>query len=268
MDIVTQVLSEALWIKAFKEDMAPQAILLMGLPAAGKSTFINTELKNFFPNVPHVKSFRVLNSDSQLKSFQFQRAKSDYDELYSLDKNTYNAFIQSMSYVSNDGTNVNFPLSYEQFQSILKFNDYWNLTYKSYYASYFGERSKARAKTNELTDKKFSGSDVVIVDTTGQDVGKYLGMFEKTREKGFVNSVVYLEIDPKLSIARDSYRGETEGRSVGKSVILSIASKLPSAFGAMAKNPLVDRYLKFTWNGDVIKGSYGLVKDHKKYPYR
>jgi len=255
-------------VRSFKEDNAPQAIVLMGLPAAGKSTFINTVLRKFYPTLPHVKGFKVLNSDSQLKKTQYVRAKSDFELLKDLDEKAFKNKISEMTYKSNDGAHVKLPMTYEKFQTLKKLNDYWNATYKTYYASYFGERAQAQHDTQELTDKKFSGGDVVIVDTTGQAVDKYLKMFERTKAQGYTNSVVFLHLPVEFAIARDNYRGETEGRSVGENVINSINGKLPSAYQKMKGSKLVDRYLKFNWDGTVIKGQFNKAEDKKKYPYK
>lgn len=265
MDI-KNIIKKAHWINAFKQDLAPQAILLMGLPAAGKSTFINTELAKYFPNVPHVKAFKVLNSDSQLRKVQFDRSKRDYDELKLLDEAGYNKKKQEMTYKSNDGSLVKFLLDYKSFQG-LNHKDYWNKTYNKYYASYFGEREKAQQDTKELADKKITGSDIVIVDTTGQNTEKNLALLQKSKMQGYTTSVVYLEIPVEFSIGRDKYRGATEGRSVGETIIKSIASKLPSAYNSFKTSPVVDRYLKFVWQGELVKGAYSKVEDKKKYPY-
>jgi len=268
MDIA-QIIKEAKWIKkSFKEDLAPQAIILMGLPAAGKSTFINSELSKYFPNVPHIKAFKVLNSDAQLKKVQFQRSKIDFDLLKGMNEANYNKHITSMTYISNSGVPIHFPIDYKEFETLKGHKDFWDKSYRSYYASYFGEREQARRDTEELSDIKITGTNIVIVDTTGQNVGKNLSLLAKTKAQGYTNSVVFLEIPVEYSVGRDKYRGATEGRSVGEDVIRSIGAQLPSAYSAFAGSPLVDRMLKFTWSGSLIQGSYGLSEDKKKYPYK
>jgi len=251
----------------FKEDLAPQTILLMGLPASGKSTFINKQLTSFFAGIPHATSFSVLNSDTQLKSMQFKRSQNDFNELKGMNENDYKNKIESMSYESNNGKKINFDLSFDEFKN-MDFKKFFNKMFKKYYATYFGERAQAAKNTEELSDIKIKGNDVVIVDTTGQNINRNLKFLEKSKNDGKTNTVIYLDIDKKYSIARDLYRGETEGRSVGSNVIEDIASKLPNAYKAFINSPLVDRYMKFRWDGELIKGKYSLVSDNKKYPYK
>ena len=254
--------------KSFKEDLASQAIILMGQPASGKSTFINTELNHYFSNVPHVSAFKVLNSDSQLKKVQYNRSKLDYERLKGIeDEIGYQKAVALMSYASNDKSIIRFPLEYAEFKILKNHNDYWTQTYKKYYATYFGEREQAQRDTEELSDRKITGSHIIIIDTTGQNVSKNLQILKKTKEQGYTNSVVYLDIPVEYSIKRDEYRGKTEGRSVGESTIKSISSKLPAAFADFANSELVDRVMRFEWVGNVYKGEYVLASDKKKYPY-
>lgn len=254
---------------AFKEDLMPQMILMMGLPAAGKSTFINTEMKNYFPSLPHVKGFSVLNSDSQLKAMQYKRADQDFKRLkQTLTQKEYEKIISDMSYKTYEGKTIKFPLSWNEFSKIDQFKNYWKETFKKYYASYFGDRAEAQKNIQELQDKKFESSDVVIIDSTGQDADKYLKKFEEGKRKGFVTSVLYLDLPVDYSIGRDQYRGETEGRVVGEKVIKDIHSKLPGAYDKIKSSFLTDRFLKFKWNGTIIDGEYVKEVDKKKYPYK
>lgn len=268
MNIIKQIIKEAYIKQSFKEDMAPQAIILMGLPASGKSTFINTGLTSYFSNVPHVSAFKVLNSDAQLKKVQYNRSIIDYNNLQNLDESNYIEAIYSMFYISNDGAIVHFPLDYNSFKNLKNHNEFWSKTYKEYYASYFGEREQAKQDTKELEDHKITGAHIIIVDTTGQNVTKNLSLLEKTKKLGYTNSIVFLDIPIEYSIGRDTYRGAMFGRSVGKETILSIDSKLSSAFSSFANSSLVDRIMKFKWQGNVFKGEYVLMIDKKKYPYK
>ena len=54
-------------INEFKADLMKQCIVLMGLPAAGKSTFVNNNITKY---VPGFKNFKVVNSDIQVLRFQ------------------------------------------------------------------------------------------------------------------------------------------------------------------------------------------------------
>jgi predicted kinase len=260
-------LAEKVRVHAFKEDMAPQVILLMGLPAAGKSTFVKKHLAKFYNHrIPHLGAFQVLNSDGQLRRMQYERAKNDYAALQGVSEQDWANKTKEMEYTSNDGKIVNFPLTYPDFTQLKDFKAYMAATFKPYYATYFGDRAKAKQYNDELTDKKIEAGDVVILDSTGADSTKMLKYFKQAKARGYTTSVVWLEIDPKHSIARDQYRGETEGRSVGERVILSYVPKLKKAHGVYKTSDLVDRILHFRWNGGVIKGDYQLVKEIKNYP--
>ena len=69
---LTNILNE------FEADLKQQCIVLMGLPGAGKSTFINDELAKYFPGL---SSYKVSNSDIQLKKHQYEVAQGHYKYL-------------------------------------------------------------------------------------------------------------------------------------------------------------------------------------------
>jgi predicted kinase len=218
--------------------------------------------------MPHIGAFKVINSDVQLRRFQYERAVSDFETLRQVaDEKSWAKKTAEMSYQSNDGAMVDFKLDYDRFQQFANVDDFWRTLYKPYYATYFGERSKAKKSTDELADKKIGKGDVVILDSTGVNTSKMLNYFKQGHAKGYTTSIVWLEIDPDYSIARDAYRGETEGRSVGKEVILSYVPKIATAWKSyLAEHELVDRLLHFRWDGGVVKGQYNLVRDLKRYP--
>ena len=60
-------------------DSAPQMIFIMGLPASGKSTFVEKTLPKLFPSV---KQVRTLDSDIQLNKRQKESAMAFADEIY------------------------------------------------------------------------------------------------------------------------------------------------------------------------------------------
>jgi len=256
-------------VRAFTEDMAPQMILLMGLPAAGKSTFVNTQLTKYYQHrMPHRGAFKVINSDVQLRRFQYERAIDDFKTLKQIDdEDEWVKRTASMSYKSNDGAMIDFKLPHDQFVKMKGADVFWRKMYKSYYATYFGERAKAKKSADELADMKLGEGDVVIIDSTGVNTSKMLGYFKQGKTTGYTTSIVWLEIDPDYSVARDAYRGETEGRSVGEDVIRSYVPKIASAYKMyLGENQLVDRILHFRWQGEVVKGQYKLIRDLKRYP--
>ncbi len=257
-------------VHAFKEDMASQIILLMGLPAAGKSTFVKTELiKHYHHRMPHLTSFKILNSDVQLRRMQYERALNDHALLSTLKEEDWARGISRLPYRANDGKLVDFDLSWAEFQTLRGPKDYWKRMYKPYYATYFGDRAAAKQATDQLALRKIQSGDVVIIDSTGVDTAKMLGYFKTAKDKGYTTSVVRLEIDPKITIARDQYRGETEGRSVGEKVIRAYVPKLAAAYKKYMSSDLVDRLLHFRWvpagPDEVVKGKYRLVREMKRY---
>ncbi len=256
-------------VTAWAEDNAPQCILMMGLPASGKSTFIKSNLAKYYNHrMPHVNAYEELNSDRHILKHQFLQARKDYEQLKDTNAEKWDAETRFMTYRSNDGQAVSFPLSYEDFQRYPTFKEYWTAAYKPYYATYFGGRDKAKRDSDALVDKKIKSADVLIVDSTGTNFSKMLAFFEKAKAQGFTTSVVFLELPVEYSIARDQYRGATEGRSVGSTVIQSYVPELMPAFQAYLTSDIVDRVMHFTWNGELIKGKYVLKKEVKKYPRR
>lgn len=260
-------LGEKILVKSWKEDLAPQVILLMGLPAAGKSTFVKNELIKYYNHkMPHLSGFQTLNSDNQLRKYQWMQAVSDYKKLSEATQENWAAVTKDMAYKANDGKAVPFTLTWAEFQKMPIFDSFFKVMFKPYYASYFGQRAEAKKDSDELTDKKIKSGDVVILDSTGTNVAKMLSVFAKSKEMGSTNSVVWLDVPVEFSIGRDAYRGAKEGRSVGEAVIRSYEPELEPAFRKYLASDLVDRALKFKWVGELIKGKYQLVHDYKKYP--
>lgn len=256
-------------VEAHKQDMAPQMILLMGLPAAGKSTFVKKHLQKFYNSrMPHMSSMKILNSDNQLRRMQYERAMRDFAEFQAAGQGGFGQLAAEMRYKSNQGAEIKFPArSFEELPDNPK--DYWNTYYKPYYATYFGDRAKAKKLTSDLADKKIGSGDIIILDSTGVNTANFLATFKKAKAIGYTTSVVWLDIAVEHCIARDQYRGETEGRSVGEDVIRTYVPQLKAAYATyMGNSKLVDRFIHFRWQGEVINGDYKLVKDEKNYPRR
>jgi hypothetical protein len=198
---------------------------------------------------------------------QFERAKRDYSELSEVKEGEWANKVKEMQYTSNDGALVNFTMTWKEFQG-LRFKEYFDRMYKKYYASYFGDRAKAKLLNEELGEKKIKGGDVVIVDGIGGNTSKILGYFEKSKGMGYTTSVVWLDIDAEYSVARDQYRGETEGRSVGMDAILGYVPLVKKSWAVYRSSDLVDRCLHFKWHGGIIEGEYVLIDELKRYPRR
>ena len=260
-----------LFIEA-RADLARQAVVLMGLPAAGKSTFVNNELSRY---VPGFKAPKVENSDVQVKATQRVRANEVYARLKRAAEkgdDSYARAVERLEYKSNTGSVKRIRTPVIAFRMMKNSTDLFRAEYNGYFATWFDMRDAAKATTASMFgDKVSSAGDGLVIDTVAATPSKILSKLKKTKEKGMTNSIFYLEVDPELSIIRDKYRGKTEGRSVGEGVIMGYAGKMKGAFDeymADAKDPngVVDRVYHFVWKqqgDDPVKGTWTLKKQYK-----
>ena len=65
-------------LREFLEDTGKLCVVLMGLPAAGKSTWINNEGSSY---IPGFTGYNVTNSDSQVMALQYDTAMLHYQHL-------------------------------------------------------------------------------------------------------------------------------------------------------------------------------------------
>lgn len=262
-------------ITEFKEDLKKQCIVLMGLPAAGKSTFINDEVQKYIPNF---KGYKVTNSDIQVQAAQYNHAKHHYEWMlgYIKTEKDFQQFVKDTTYINNDGKKVTMPITWEWWQENKDkgLKNYYKTFYKSYYATYFDIRDDAKKKTSELFDLKIKRSgNILVIDTVAAVPSKIFKMLKDSKKEGFHNSIFYLEIDPNISIQRDEWRHKTQGRSVGVKVIENYAKQMTTAWKAYKQegqkdNGIVDRVFHFVWKsqGDSpIKGSWSLKEDIKYF---
>ena len=255
----------------FMGDLDKQSVVLMGLPAAGKSTFINGGQIGQY--VPGFKGYKVVNSDAQLARTQYKAAEMDFKRLNRVkSQEEWDKLMDDMRYKDNAGNWRMLPIDWEEFKSIKNFAKYYKRTYKDYYSTYFDMRQIAKWFDAKLFDDKIKKTaNILVIDTVAAKPDKLFDRLQKAKEVGFQNSIFYLEINPELSIVRDKYRGETEGRTVGEKVIMDYAKKMGQAFRTYRsecgkKDGIVDRLYHFKWNpqGDSpIKGAWSLEKKYK-----
>lgn len=272
--LVVKEMMEQARLNEFREDLMKQCVVLMGLPAAGKSTFINNEIQKYIPNF---KGYKVANSDKQVLAAQYETAKRDYNWLLKniTDKKDIEIFVSNTSYVDNNGKPVKHPLTYEWWQENrdkgLKY--YYKNFYKPYYATYFDIRNMAKGHESQLfVTKVKQAGNILVIDTVGASVEKIYERMKIAKDNGFVNTVVYLEIDPELCVQRDKWRQEHEGRGVGVSVIEAYAKRMNKSFDFYCqeghkKDGVVDRMMHFVWEptgNSPIKGTWKRIMD-KKY---
>jgi hypothetical protein len=261
-------------LQEFEGDLKKQAVVLMGLPAAGKSTFISSGLNKW---VPGLTNYKVTNSDAQLERLQYLLAKAHWKWLKknvksTANKSAWDKFIKETAYKDNQGRERKIPLSLEEFLGLESLGPYYRKAQKAYYSCYFDVRvlaSKIDAKL--FTDKVKKAGNLLIIDTVAGKAKKILDRLRATKDRGFSNTIVYLDIPAKNTIQRDIFRGETSGRSVGKGVIQGYAKVMGSAFkeyktDLASKTGVVDRLLHFKWNQTgprPIDGSYKFVREYR-----
>jgi predicted kinase len=258
-------------LSEFKGDTKKQLVVMMGLPAAGKSTFIKTGGINKY--IPGFKGYKVTNSDTQLARIQHDAALIDFKRLSRVkDDAEWTKVLKQAEITDNDGRKRQIPFTWDEFRRIKNFGEYYKLAYKPYYSVYFDLRDIASKFDKELfNDKIVKAGNILVIDTVAAKPDKIFKRLAAAKKEGFQNNIFYLEVDPKLCVARDAYRGETEGRTVGKKVIFDYAKKMDSAFRAYISScgksdGLVDRLYHFKWHpsGDSpIKGSWSLEKESK-----
>jgi len=260
-------------ILEFKEDLKKQCILLMGLPASGKSTFIKNDIKKYIPNA---KSFKISNSDNQVMASQYKLAIKHYNWLLSnvKDESDINSFIKDSAYINNDGKNVKIPLTYEWWilNKDIGIKNYYITFYKSYYSTFFDFRDYAKQISYDLfSEKIIHAGNIIIIDSTGANYNHIFDFFQKSRNNEYTNTIIYLDIDIDLAIERDKWRRETQGRGIGEIAVRSYIKKIEKAFNVYMdngnnKNGLVDRLIHFHWKRKSMSptdGEWKLISDDK-----
>jgi hypothetical protein len=251
-------------------DLKRQAVVLMGLPAAGKSTFVRDELSRW---VPGFHAPKVENTDVQLKRTQRERADVLFKRLKSAKSEAeYKAEVGRNRYRDNSGKWHEIATTYDEFQRMRGGSDLFKAEFKTFFATWFDMRDLAKHRTSAMFGDKISkAGDGMVFDTVAAKPEKIISKLRKTRDSGFANTIFYLEVDPKLSIIRDVYRGRTEGRTVGEGVIMTYAKQMQGAYDRYLKeikdpDGVIDRLYHFRWKqlGDHPKdGTWKLVAQHR-----
>ena len=270
-ELIRELINEVLL--EFKEDIGKQCIVLMGLPAAGKSTFINDDAKKY---ISGFSGYKVTNSDAQVMAAQYQTATNHFNWLKKNIKSSVDIikFVESSQYVDNNGTVVKIPLTYDWWQANegKGIKNFYRLFYKSFYATYFDIRDLAQTKEKQLFQTKvITAGNLLIIDTVGSKSAKILDRLQKTREHNYTNTIIYLEIDVDLALQRDAWRKDHSGRSVGIPIIVNYAKSMDSAYNDYKSegnkdNGVVDRLMHFQWKpagNSPIKGAWILKKDDR-----
>jgi predicted kinase len=266
-------------LREYLEDTGKLCVVLMGLPAAGKSTWINNEAKTY---IPGFTGYNVTNSDSQVQALQYDTAMLHYRHLLKqspdesrISEKHFQEFIHNTAYTSNRGKIITFPYDYGWWlQNKDKgSNNFYKQLYKPFYASYFDIRDIAKEYEKDLFKTKIhKAGKLLVIDTVAARPPKILRRLKQTREEGYHNIIVYLEINPELAVARDKWREKNVGRGVGAKIIENYAKLMSGAYKVYATegkddSGLVDRLMYFKWfpaGTSPIKGVWKKLED-KRY---
>lgn len=265
-------------LREFLEDTGKLCVVLMGLPAAGKSTWINNEAKSY---IPGFTGYSVTNSDSQVKALQYDTAMLHYKHLLRVapdeersSERGFGEFVKNTAYTSNRGKIVTFPFDFNWWlQNKDKgSNNFYKQLYKPFYASFFDIRDIAKEYEKDLFQTKVhKAGKLLVIDTVASKPPKILRRLKQTRNEGYHNIIVYLEINPELAVARDKWREKNVGRGVGAKIIENYAKLMGGAYKVYAKegkddSGLVDRLMYFKWfpaGTSPIKGVWKKKEDNR-----
>lgn len=219
-------------------DSAPQMIFIIGLPASGKSSFINKHLPKYFVSLSQA---RILDSDIQLHKRQKESAMAFAEYIYDKSEDEFENYKSEImnKFNSSDaqkmlGLNFNITTDYEWVQQNkdLNFNKFKNKFLKDFFskdwAVNFAIRPVAKQDMKELTKQKLSpeeferteifNSNDVVIPMTGDDINKLRKLISDA-SKNFAVSVVYLDMPVETSVEKDEGRRQKEGRGVGRKLI-------------------------------------------------
>tara|TARA_Y100000593_G_scaffold64258_1_gene118684 strand:- start:871 stop:1710 length:840 start_codon:yes stop_codon:yes gene_type:complete len=259
-------------LNEFEADLKKQCIVLMGLPGAGKSTFINTDLPKYFSGFG---GYKVSNSDKQLAKHQYLRAIDHYEYLMGNieSEEDVEEFARNAIYTNHAGKDIYHPVTFKWWTDNKDkgFENFYKSFKQKYYVNYYDVRDYAKQDTSQNWGTKvITSGNYLIIDTTASATGRIFKQLNQTRAEGFTNTICYLELDPSYAVARDEYRGRSGDRNVGASIILSYPKKLASAFKAYQSdgkkaNGVVDRVMHFRWKGavDPREGKWSRVSDNR-----
>ena len=195
-------------------DSAPQMIFIMGLPASGKSTFVERTLPKIFPSVGQV---RTLDSDIQLNKRQKESAMAFAEEIYNA--TTEEDLIQAKRRIEDlfnaspaqQMLGIEFKINVDwqwvqdhQSMSLGRFKGAFIKDWFSKdWAVNFAVRPVAKADMKEITNMKlrpeeYEGLEIynsndVAVPIVGDDIDSFQKRI-KIASDTFVVSIVYLDI--------------------------------------------------------------------------
>lgn len=267
-------------------DSAPQMILIIGLPASGKSTFITMHLPKYFPSI---KQTRTLDSDIQLHKRQKESAMAFANAIYSQTEDEFNAHKQDVMSTFNStdaqkmlGFNFNITTDWDWVEQHkhLAAGKFQNQFLKDFFvkdwAVNFAVRPVAIQDMQELTKHKlspeeferteiFNNNDVVI-PMTGDNKAKITKLIQDASDK-FAVSVVYLDMPMEVSVEKDEGRRKKSGRGVGRELIEMKDEGIKATWDYLSKGGFkkegIYKLLHFKYV--PVPGAWGEYKLHKEY---
>lgn len=267
-------------------DMAPQMIFIMGLPASGKSTFVERTLPKLFPSVG---TPRTLDSDIQLNKRQKESAMNFAEQAYNatsaeeLDKIKREIVDLFNSSPAQQMLGIEFKINTDwdwvETHKDLSFGKFKAEFLKDFFtkdwAVNFAVRPVAKADMKEITNMKlrpeeYEGLEIynsndVAVPIVGDDIDSFQKRIKIASEK-FVVSIVYLDIPTEVSVEKDEGRRRNTGRGVGRKLIESMADGVADTWKYLSrggfKNEGVYKMYHYKWVPDSGWGHYEPVKEY------
>lgn len=267
-------------------DSAPQMIFIMGLPAAGKSTFINKTLPKYFSNIGQP---RTLDSDIQLHKRQKESAIRFAEEIYNAETEEEFELAKSKIIDTFNSTKaqsmlgINFKISTDwqwvQNHKDLSFGKFKGDFIKDFFskdwAVNFAVRPIAKQDMKELTKMKLSPEELngmetfnnndVVIPITGDDITK-IQKYVRDSSENFAVSIVYLDMPIEISVEKDEGRRQNTGRGVGRQLIEEKAIGIEETWKYLSrggfKNEGIYKMYHFKYVPDSGWGHYKLEKEY------
>jgi hypothetical protein len=262
-------------------------IFIMGLPASGKSTFVEKTLPKIFPSVGQV---RTLDSDIQLHKRQKESAMAFAEEIYNAaDEDTFEAAKQRIIDTFNASPaqkmlGIEFKISTDwkwvQDHKDMNFGKFKGAFLKDFFskdwAVNFAVRPVAKADMKEITDMKlrpeeYEGMEIynsndVAVPIVGDDIDSFQKRIKIASDK-FVISIVYLDIPTEVSVEKDEGRRRNTGRGVGRKLIESMAEGVHTTWKYLSRGGFKNEgiYKMYHYKFVEIPGKWGTYKLEKEY---
>lgn len=277
---------ESIQVNEHLIDSAPQMIFIMGLPASGKSTFINKSLPKYFPSLGQA---RTLDSDIQLHKRQKESAMAFAEEIYKAsDAEQFNKIKSQAMEIFNAspaqkmlGINFNINTDWDWVQSRKgdSFGKFKGAFLKDFFskdwAINFAVRPVAKQDMKELTQMKlnpdelegmetYNGNDVVV-PIVGDDIDSFQKRIKIASDR-FAISIVYLDIPTETSVEKDEGRRQHTGRGVGRKLIESMAEGVHKTWNYLSRGGFkregIYKMYHFKYVPDNGWGHYDFEKEY------